>query len=371
MLSICFFLYFGQGLLYAQGTFISQTALTLIFIISLYYFIKLLMGNTMKGPFFRAWSILLALNIAGFVVTADFDPQRISMFKNILTCMLSFYPFYYYAENDLLESKHLLWFFAFMLLITIMQFYHTKNLLMSLYEREEVVNNISYMFVALAPFLFLLKKNKLISGVLMGVILFYVILGNKRGALVAAAIVAIIYAFYQLRTIEKHERFRGYVIAFIMIIAIGYFAYSNYISNEFFINRMSMVTEGLYSGRDYIYADIYNKWLRPDTIPNFFFGYGFAGSLELTGGHYAHNDWLELLSNFGLPGVCVYLYLLGTAIKYIFNKEWASDKRIFMFTIVVMWFIISMFSMWYTKMSASLQAILLAYLIGCKKISIG
>lgn len=370
MLFILFVLYFAQGLLYETGTFISQVSLVLIILISGTYFARLLLGNAKHDQFFKVWSFLLALNVTGFILTLNFDPLHVSMFKNILVCMISFYPFYFFAQNDLLGSRQLLWFFIFMLLINILQFYNTENNITLIQNREDVVNNLSYMFVALIPFVFLLKKNKLISGILISVILFYVIWSNKRGATITAVAGAAIFAYYQLRMIEKHHRVRGYLFSFIVIIGLGFFAYYNYVGNEYLVNRMSSLGEGKYSLRNYIYADILNSWFNSDNAWNYLLGFGFAGSLNLTGGSYAHSDWLELLSNFGLLGVGVYLYLFSTTIKYILNREWDTGKRIIMFTITAMWFATSLYSMWYTAIEMSMQAMLLAYLIGSKKNSL-
>lgn len=92
---------------------------------------------------------------------------------------------------------------------------------------------------------------------------------------------------------------------------------------------MENMLEGNVSGRDRIYANIFNGWLDSDNFINLLFGYGFAGSRLLSGsGHFAHNDWLELLSNFGLLGVTIYIVLFYSASKFIRNNKWGSDKKI-------------------------------------------
>lgn len=370
VLFILFGLYFAQGLIYEIGSLISKTSIVLIIAISIVYFVKSLLGNFKHDKFYIAWSILLVLNSIGFILIFNFYALHALMFKNILVCMISFYPFYFYAQKDLLKSKHLLWFFILMLSLTILQFYDTREIIILNEKKDEIVNNISYMFVALIPFVFLFKKNNLISGILISIILFYVIWANKRGAMISTALGAVIYAYYQLRTIEKSKLVRGYLFSFVVIIFIGYFAYSNYISNEYLIKRMDSIGRGEFSDRDFIYRIIFNSWFNSDNIWNYLFGFGFASSIELTGGYFAHNDWLELLASFGILGVGVYLYLFSVAIQYIRNKEWNTDKRILMLTITVVWFSVTVFSMWYLSMEMVVQTILMAYLIGSKKSSI-
>jgi len=132
---------------------------------------------------------------------------------------------------------------------------------------------------------------------------------------VVSGVGSIIYIYYQLRTVEKRNRFKGYAIVLILITALGFFAYKTYQNNEYLIARMTAMAEGDSSLRNVIYANIFNSWVNSDNILNFFFGYGFAGSLKLSGGSFAHNDWLEMLSNFGLTGVLVYLFLFVAVAK--------------------------------------------------------
>jgi len=367
LLFILFVVYFSQGLLYETGTLVSQSCLLFIILISGAYFVKTLLIKERKSRFFRAWLLLLILNTIGFIFTMNFEPLHVNMFKNVLLCSLSFFPFYYYAQHGFVEQKHFIYLFITMLVITVFQFYNTMNNLIELQKRDDVVNNIAYSFVALIPFLFLIKKNKLISGALLAIILFYIILGNKRGAIVVSGVGSIIYIYYQLRTVEKRNRFKGYAIVLILITALGFFAYKTYQNNEYLIARMTAMTEGDSSLRNVIYANIFNSWVNSDNILNFFFGYGFAGSLKLSGGSFAHNDWLEMLSNFGLTGVLVYLFLFVAVAKTIRNNKLATDKKILLTAIASMWFATSLFSMWYTSLNAVFYVMLLGYIIGSEK----
>ena len=122
--------------------------------------------------------------------------------------------------------------------------------------------------------------------------------------------------------------------------------------------------EGDSSQRDRIYFDIFNAWYNSGNIINFIFGYGFAGSQQLASGSFAHNDWLELLSNFGLIGLSIYIVLFYSAYKLIRYSQWYSEKRILFICVVSMWFLITLFSMGYTSTGGYMKAIMLAYLIG-------
>lgn len=375
LLFFLFVLYYSQGTLYAAGSIIAKSALAVILLVSGFYFIKTLAQRNNKNFFYNAWTVLLLLNIVGFVFTADFGhPNHVSMFKGILTRSLTFYPFYYFAQKGLLKSKHLIYFFIILLPVTIFQYFFNANqiLLERLTDNTDLVNNIAYSFVALIPFVFLFKEKKVYSIGAMALLMFFIIQGGKRGALIAGVIGLMFFIYYQLKTIDKRHRYRSYLLVLIGALGLGYFAYDVFQNNEFLIARMQKLGEaGGSSGRDIIYMNLFKAWFNSDSLFHLLFGYGFASSLYLSGtGNFAHNDWLELLSNFGLLGALIYALLFYAAIKYIRNKSWDIDKRILLLTIVSIWFFSTLVSMSYTSMNGYIQSMFLAYLIGSKSRSL-
>ncbi|WP_286926891.1 O-antigen ligase family protein [Flavobacterium sp. UBA4197] len=358
-------IYFAQGSLYETGSVISQFVLLLVFAISITYLIKSLFSRDNKNIFYTAWTLLLGLNIVGFVFTADYS-LHFGMFKGILITMLPFYPFYYFAQNGTLKSKHLIYFFLLILPIIISQFYANryKILLESNMDDENVVNNIAYSFVSLIPYVFLIKRSKIISFAAILLVIYFVILGSKRGAMIVGAVGLLFYIYYQLFAVERKKRLRAFVLGFIGLSVIGYYGYGVFESNEFFMERMESIKEGNSSGRDIIYMNIFNGWYESENFFNVLFGYGFAGSTKLSGsGHLAHNDWLEVLSNFGLVGFFVYLFLFFAAYRCIRNPLLPKDKKILMATISAMFFVTSLFSMGYTNESTYLITIIWAFAV--------
>ncbi|HEU4788942.1 MAG TPA: hypothetical protein VFS71_04595 [Flavobacterium sp.] len=142
-----------------------------------------------------------------------------------------------------------------------------------------------------------------------------------------------------------------------------------YLENELLIERMNSIAEGNSSGRDEIFNKIFDSWYDDESLKIFLLGFGFAGSVHLAG-NYAHNDWLELLSNFGILGFTIYLVLFYAALIQLWNRNWRIDKKMLLLTIILMWFLTTLFSMWYTASQGYTQAILLAYLMGSKKESL-
>jgi O-antigen ligase len=370
-LFILFAVYYGQDWLYTSGSILSQLCIVCIISISGVYFVKTLLLEDKKPLFYWAWTFFLILNIIGFIVDPNFlDLENRDMFKNILGCMFPFYPFYYFAVKGHLKASNLRQFFLLILPVMIFRFFTTQNniILELSTDESDVVNNFAYSFVFLIPFVFLFRK-KLISGILLLVLIAFIIQSAKRGAIVAGLIGVLIYFYYQLKTIEVHNRLISYLTAILVIAGISTFAYLATSGNQFTLARMSSILQGQSSNRDIIYRGIFTAWNDSETVLNFIFGFGFASSLRITGS-YAHNDWLELLSNFGLTGFLFYLLLFYAAVKQSIVNTWDQDKRVVFLTIIIMWFFITLVSMWYPALFGFTQAIILGYLLGNKSNSL-
>lgn len=365
-LFILFILYESQGLFYESGSIISRSILAVIMVISGVYMVKTFALPRKKG-FYKAWTAFLFLNVIGFFFTGRLsDSYQFGMFGSTLVCLLSFYPFYYFASKNRLDSKELLIFFMIMLPIAIAQFYYSRTLILS--ERyssnEDIVNNAAYKFVLLFPFVFLIRKHKLLSAVFALLILFFIISGSKRGAVVVGSVILLWYFYYQMKMIDEKNKWKGYLLSFVSIAAVAFLGYRYYLNNEYLQYRLELAAQGDTSNRNLIYSNIWNTWLNSDFF-HFLFGYGFAASIKVSKlGSFAHNDWLEILSNFGLLGVIIFAVLFYQGFKLCLNKEWGRDKRILMAAIITSAFATTLFSMWYTSLGTYLNAMLLAYLVG-------
>ncbi len=366
-LLLLFAAYFAQGWLYGSGGAVSQGCLAGIILISFIYAVKTLLLGDNDSPFFRAWTIFIVLNIVGFIINPDLSagtPRE--TFKNIAGCMLPFYPFYYFARKNELKANHLVVFFLVMLPITIFQFFTYRNnvLLEAGSTDKDVVNNISYSFISLMPFVFLIKGRRLLSGAAMALLMLFIIQGAKRGAMIAGAIGMVIYFYFQLKTIEKEKRMQGYLVVFLIVAALSVFAWRTFMSNDFLLDRMNSMMEGDSSYRETLYTGIFSGWLDSDNFLNYLFGFGLTESLNLSRGDMAHSDWLQLLSSLGIAGIIAYVWLFLTAVKQSFKSEWLIDKRLLMLTITVLWFFISLISMGYTSMNYFSFSIIFGFLSG-------
>lgn len=360
-----FIIYFSQGVLYAEGSIASQTTFAFVMLISLYYFIKSWFSGIYKNIFFKVWSLLLILNVFGFIFTGDIsNPFHFGMLKKILLASLPFYLFYYFARRGTLEIKYMIFFLIVMLPVTILRFYSEETLLLAkrMSADNNVVNNTAYTFVALIPFVFLFKDKKSIANILMVILMFFIIQGAKRGALFAGVIGLLLFIYYQLRTIKRKHRIRGFLFVSVGVGVMIYYLNRFFENNEYLLYRLQSIEEGNSSGRNIIFASIYNGWLEGNVF-QLLFGFGFASSFKFAG-NFAHNDWLELLSNFGLLGVIIYLVLFYHGFKMILSKRWFPSKKIILLCVMATWLSISLVSMGYMSDDGYLRAMILGYIMG-------
>lgn len=361
VLFILFAVYRLQGALYATGSILSKTCTILITVISFFYFIKTMLLRVPKPSFYYAWTVLLFINVFSFLLTASFyDPLQLGMFNGVLFTSLSFYPFYYLAKMGSLKSKHLVFFLLLMFPIAVIQFISNRQIFIAEHFSDDMVNKASYAFVLLLPFIFLIRKHRIVAFALFVVSLLFIVAGAKRGAFFAGVLCFVLFVLYQYRTFPPKSKELYSFLFTIILGVIVYYLFVTILEDDFLIRRISSLGAGNSSGRDRIYTSIIAKWSNSDSLLNILFGFGFASSVSITGGLYAHNDWLELLSSLGLLGVGVYLWLFCCVVKR--TMKLPLEERYTLYSVILIWGVMSLYSMWYTSIATFMQTILLAYL---------
>lgn len=175
---------------------------------------------------------------------------------------------------------------------------------------------------------------------------------------------ALVFIYYQVTTVDPKKRIKSSIVSITGVLLLIGFSYDFYISNEFLINRIQKIDEGG-SGRDFIFLNLLNNWLESDSILTYLFGFGFVSTIKYSGtGNLAHNDWLELLTNFGLLGVFVYLSVFYALFRFLLYSKVEKEDKLMLLAIVLIWFLQTLFSMYYTVSTTVLTSVLLGYLFG-------
>lgn len=366
LLLILIVIYLAQGGVYEKGSALSKGSLIIYLIISIFYLIKTLFLKGNKNILYKAWTVIFFLNVLGFIFTGEWNnPLHIGMLQVICFGFMGFYPFYFFARRDILRRQHLIAFFIFMLIASILSFYHNQQqiLLERLNDNENVVNNVAYMFVGLIPFVFLLVRYKLIAFGSISILLYFIVLGSKRGALITGVMGFIIFIYYFLIVSNKRFSIRNYIIGFIALGVIIYFGYEQLGNNEYFMSRLESTGQNK-EVRNINFASLWQAWLNSESYLNIFFGYGFMASLKVGAtGNFAHNDWLELLSNFGIVGISLYTWLFYSSYKMIYRNKLVKEKKYILICTLIVWFFPTLFSMGIYSYNFVFTGILLNYAI--------
>lgn len=364
VLMILHALYFAQGVLYKGGSFLSKSFLILIIVISFFFFIKSLAIKKSKGSFYNLWTTLFLINIFSFILTGKHtDFNHFNMFQFILAGMVPFYPAFYLTSKNHLAEKQIVLFLILLLPVDILKYFYTEATLLADLTRDKTTVNYAYSFAMLVPFVFFLK-NKKIAYAIIAIIVFFLMQGAKRGALFTGLAGIAIYVYFQLRYGNNRYKILNYLQVAIALVAIFYLADYFFSKNDYFVGRMQNIDEAKsLSIRFENYLAIWDAWSNTNSIKNFLFGFGFAGSITITGSHFAHNDWLEILSNLGLIGIIIYLSTLISGYK-LYRKTDIPSYKYALLAILASWFLMSLGSMYYTSESLFKHAILLGFISG-------
>lgn len=242
------------------------------------------------------------------------------------------------------KSKELQDFFASRMIIAMLitAFFYYKNWTFA-NEVDEAHLGTSYYILFLMPTILFTphKWLRYIGLLITGVVLFS---SFKRGGLIAFVLAIVAYLFVKEVLVErKFTRLLVFLIAVIALFIILIFvdnAFGNIISE-----RILNIQEDGGSGRDQVWATTWNMIKASDT-QQLLFGHGHNAVLKCSPlGLSAHNDFLEMLFNYGIIGLVPYLVLHFQLIKQIFMgiKMHNKNASIMAFTYTI-FFILSMIS---------------------------
>lgn len=217
--------------------------------------------------------------------------------------------------------------------------------------------NLVYYVLCFLPFVLCVKKNS-IKMIFLLMISFSLLISMKRTALLAF-VVALFVSYLIDRHILRKKRKRKLINTLVIFLTIitGIFMY-NYIVDAFnldIILRLQQLSTDGWAGtsRDIIYRSVWHYQLN-STAGEWLIGRGYNGvsntSAASLGNLFfsssaAHNDFLEILYDYGIIGLSIYLLfcikLIKHSIKLIRLK---SDMAGPFAASLVIFFILSMFS---------------------------
>lgn len=359
-----------QGTLYPQGGWISRTILLIVLLISLFNIYTL--NIKYKCPlYFKGLNVLLVLfSIYGFFLIIDgyyLPPEfsKYSFIQQILISLLPIYSAYVYTLQGVLNAKLLRKWVPLWFVVAICSYYFNEHQVLATITsgREEITNNVSYSFIALMPVLVLFSRKPIIQYTMLLICLGFILMGMKRGAMFIAFILLIWFVIRTLRTSKGKNKIYNIILFVVIVLFIYSLASSMLVESEYFNQRIEQTLDGSSSGRDRLYLIFWKHFLSETNLFKLLFGGGANYTLAIAG-QYAHQDWLEILINQGMLGICIYVYYF-----FCFYHSWKTAKNnpdlyTGLGMLLLISFCTSLFSMGYSNMEIY-ASLTLGFYLGC------
>lgn len=371
--SIYLMLYIGYSIfsLVYPGTMLSKVFLLLFMLFSGYYMLKsfgLAMGNSSNYiksllgliVLFTIYGLVYYVSPYSYAITEGImrnEVPKIEYLKNIYLSLLPIFSFYYFSSKGLISEAWIKKMSLILLALAIFMYTYSYEFFVvnDEYGRIEMTNNYGYSFVALFPLICFWHKKPLVQLLYMTILLVYIVMSMKRGAILLGVICSLYVLITILRNTKKWARV-GIVLGFGVLLYVGLPILSDFIVNsEHFQQRILQTMEGDSSNRNMLYSTALHHIFNETTLFDFLFGTGADSSIGILT-NYAHNDWLEIGINQGVIGVIFYmLYFIS------FYKLWHKKKNTigYLNSVIGLCFIIcfikTFFSMSYNNMDISIS----------------
>jgi len=206
--------------------------------------------------------------------------------------------------------------------------------------------NAAYYLLLLLPFILMMKNNilKLLGIATVTIALF---MSTKRTGIIALAISLI--AYYILNVFSKENKRKSKLISIIAILLAGaaftvLFIYISDQTGGYLLNRFTTIEQDEGSGRTDIWINTINLQLDSNAL-GWLIGHGYNSVANTFVGYSAHNDFLEVLYDYGIIGfslyVAFYVQLIGIGKKmYRYNYRYLNSFAIS----CILLFVLSLFS---------------------------
>lgn len=198
--------------------------------------------------------------------------------------------------------------------------YFFSNYSFHVFEESKTQNNGAYTLLYFLPFLLCLKKNYLrISG--MVVILTALLFSLKRGGLVGFTTAIMAYwLVYNFSHNKKKFSFGTFLLSFFVIVAFIYFyIYFDEMTGNLLSTRFQNIQDDGGSGRLDIYSVVWSH-IKDSSFSKLLFGHGWnAVKMECGLNRSAHNDFLEILYDFGIIVFAIYILFYVSFFKLVIS----------------------------------------------------
>lgn len=342
-------LYYLQNILYPQGI-INQSVQLLMIMLGLMPFCKCFVARQ-KPVIIKALLLLMIMYMVYGVLVIMFGDgvkwtDDTTYLKNSFNSLLPIFFFYEQTRKGNLTEKRIRIYTLVMLLMSIVVYTYMSQVLEMEYDQDENTNNAGYLFTGLLPLVYFYYKKPVLQYALLAVMMLYLLMGMKRGAIIIGALAVVIFLFSGLK--GRSNKRKVFTLLLSGVVVVGTIYYVEYLlaNSPYFLRRVNDTMEGNSSHRDYIYKAVWNAVINEQNWFYTLFGHG-ANSTILYAGNFAHQDWLETACDNGLVGVLILaFFFIAFAVSVFRSRNYFQTQYYYCFlTLLVISFSKTLFSM--------------------------
>ena len=296
------------------------------------------------GVFFLLWTFGCIMNL----IVAPYSDVTYSLLASavnfLYVCCVFIFFFVLFSKSDVF-----LFFVNKLVIVALIVFAYiylqTYSMMTIIIAEDMVITSNSYYVLIMLPFV-LLINNKILKFLLILTIAVCSIMATKRGGIIAFMVAMIAYYVVEHIFIKKSKYMLRNIFIFLFSMAVlfaGFYFFDQRYNSGYLVERLDRMEEDEGSGRIRVYEEVY-KGIKNSTATTFLFGHGFYTTTEVTSKrNTAHNDFLEVLYDYGFFMFLLYLWLHIFLLRYSIRLIW--QKSPFAAPMVVSCSIFFVFSM--------------------------
>ena len=315
--------YFGHVAL--NNNIVSKIALGISYIIDLYYFIYTMINVKKYSIHTRKLIGVIGFILILIVFYSLFAPNKyysnelrdyIGTFgsvKLIFFSLSSFFPAINFALKGYFTSRILSYTSIIVFIVGLLNYRTFLAYLQDINGESALnVNNMAYYLTCSMLFI-PFCRNKILRYVMALVCVYFCIVSAKRGAILLSLVMLLFMFYYWYKEIKVKHKYASLLFIGIIII-ISIYGLSEAFQTDVIQRRLER--SGIESQvRESFWKTLIENYTS-SSIFVLLFGNGFLSTIPVVG-NFAHNDWLEILYDFGLLGFGLYFILYFEIFKLL------------------------------------------------------
>lgn len=341
---------FGEGRFGFNSGYIPPIIMMIIEVISIIiiaFFIKTFNFKGIQKITF-IWIFLVLVTCVN--ITSDLDKVIVS----VLFWPLVLLAFYIIFKNSTISIKFPLRIWLALAIISSLIVYQISNFINNLLFNDDVSATINYIFYPLlvTPWI-LLHNNKKINLAWLFLILSLSLYSVKRSAIIIIVLIAVIYISQTyFKNVNRNPLKKVFLIIILLFTSLQIFIFVDSLNNSYLFSRFVNVFEDKGSGRFDVYKSVIELQKNSD-IANWIVGHGHDGvrkdnfvnssSIGESRNLSAHNDMLEVLYDYGVFALFLYISFIILLIKRFFYLKKTKSPFFLAYTSsLIIFFIMSL-----------------------------